>query len=523
MESTCRITGQRFTIDETERFLLRRLPELNPVLGAALPAPTIHPFEILRRMYAFGGLRTLYRAKSAISGQPQLTRYDPSLGTKICTYDEFYTDAVENTEHGRPYDFSRPFFDQWRDLLDAVVLPPLNRRNCEESDYVNGAEDLKRCYLCFWARRCVDCLYCLFVNACTDCIDCAYSKSCELCYSSRDLTRCYEVENSADCVDSRNLFGCYDCRSCEYCYGCFGLYRAKYHIFNQPVARDAYEKFISEKNLSAHSCREAAAEECARFNKGAPRANTLVDCSDASGAYLVKCENVSFCYNGVSTRNSGYLISSDTAEYCYKGLATNAQFCYTAHTLGSNVAAYCYSVFGGEGNIYSAFLLQNCSHCFGSIALRGKSYCVLNKQYTREEYESLVPRIIAHMRTSGEWGEWFPPGIAPHSYEESSIHEVLTPIPLSVAKERGYRMSTHPPESKDQQALRASDLPDTLNASDASSLAGKPIACEQSGKVFNLQQRELDRYLRLKLPLPRRHWNVRMQGFINDRELIPAV
>jgi hypothetical protein len=32
-----------------------------------------------------------------------------------------------------------------------------------------------------------------------------------------------------------------------------------------------------------------------------------------------------------------------------------------------------------------------------------KQYCILNKQYTKEEYEELVPKIIEHMKKTGEW------------------------------------------------------------------------------------------------------------------------
>ena len=35
--------------------------------------------------------------------------------------------------------------------------------------------------------------------------------------------------------------------------------------------------------------------------------------------------------------------------------------------------------------------------CFACSGLVEKQYCILNKQYTREEYESLVPKIIEHM------------------------------------------------------------------------------------------------------------------------------
>ena len=34
---------------------------------------------------------------------------------------------------------------------------------------------------------------------------------------------------------------------------------------------------------------------------------------------------------------------------------------------------------------------------FGCTALRTKEYCILNKQYTKEEYEDLVSKIMKHM------------------------------------------------------------------------------------------------------------------------------
>ncbi|MDP2669631.1 MAG: hypothetical protein Q8O99_01100 [bacterium] len=35
---------------------------------------------------------------------------------------------------------------------------------------------------------------------------------------------------------------------------------------------------------------------------------------------------------------------------------------------------------------------------FGCSNLRNKQYCIFNKQYTQEEYEQLVPKIITHMQ-----------------------------------------------------------------------------------------------------------------------------
>ena len=60
--------------------------------------------------------------------------------------------------------------------------------------------------------------------------------------------------------------------------------------------------------------------------------------------------------------------------------------------------------------------------------LKGKEYCILNKQYTREEYEYLVPKLIEKMKADGEWGEFLPPYLSPFGYNETLAAELL---PLS--------------------------------------------------------------------------------------------
>ena len=57
------------------------------------------------------------------------------------------------------------------------------------------------------------------------------------------------------------------------------------------------------------------------------------------------------------------------------------------------------------GTQYSMYQNEcdNSTHCFLSVGLDRHSYCILNRQYTREEYEELVPKIIEKMMSDGEW------------------------------------------------------------------------------------------------------------------------
>ncbi|MBP7884916.1 hypothetical protein KAZ93_01885 [Patescibacteria group bacterium] len=38
-----------------------------------------------------------------------------------------------------------------------------------------------------------------------------------------------------------------------------------------------------------------------------------------------------------------------------------------------------------------------CKNCFGCVGLKNHEYCIFNKQYSKEDYEVQVAKIISHM------------------------------------------------------------------------------------------------------------------------------
>ena len=56
-----------------------------------------------------------------------------------------------------------------------------------------------------------------------------------------------------------------------------------------------------------------------------------------------------------------------------------------------------------SSNIYYSSDMSACHYCFLCTGLSDMEYCILNKQYTKEAYNKLIPKIIAHMRETGEW------------------------------------------------------------------------------------------------------------------------
>lgn len=55
---------------------------------------------------------------------------------------------------------------------------------------------------------------------------------------------------------------------------------------------------------------------------------------------------------------------------------------------------------GPHESLYCKLCVNNCRNCFGCVGLKQKQYCIFNKQYTKEEYEKLVPQIITHMQNT---------------------------------------------------------------------------------------------------------------------------
>ena len=66
---------------------------------------------------------------------------------------------------------------------------------------------------------------------------------------------------------------------------------------------------------------------------------------------------------------------------------------------------------------------RSCINCFACCGLSGQQYCIFNKQYTKEEYENIVAKIITHMQTTGERGEFFHPSLSPFGYNETVAQE----------------------------------------------------------------------------------------------------
>src|SRR5262245_38633689 len=115
MVRQCRACESRFVIDESDIAFYGRVA---PQIGERkfqLPPPALCPSCRHRRRLAWRNERTLYRRNCALSGQSIVSQYNPTAPLKVCARAKWL--EVDNTEFGREFDFSRPFFEQFAELF----------------------------------------------------------------------------------------------------------------------------------------------------------------------------------------------------------------------------------------------------------------------------------------------------------------------------------------------------------------------------------------------------------------------
>ena len=149
--------------------------------------------------------------------------------------------------------------------------------------------------------------------------------------------------------------------------------------------------------------------------------------------------------------------------------------------------------------------------------MRNKEYCILNKQYTKEEYENLLPQIIENMKASGDWGNFFPAWMSPFGYNESIANE-YAPLTKDVAISEGFTWRDDIPKMTGQENCSQNELPKNPEMYN-DELLNKILRCELCDKNYRLISREISFYKRMKLPIPSKCFNCRHQARMDKRNL----
>ena len=89
-------------------------------------------------------------------------------------------------------------------------------------------------------------------------------------------------------------------------------------------------------------------------------------------------------------------------------------------------------------------MLQGCSFCIGCIGLKNMSYCILNTQYTKEEWEVLAEKIFATMEADGTLGDFFPASMCPFYFNDTLAYLIDDSFTKEEVEAEGYLWRDEP-------------------------------------------------------------------------------
>lgn len=495
---TCADCSSPFDTPDDHREYLRSIGiETDPIVCP----PCRH-----RQRSALRNERNLYRRTCSACGKAIVTVFSCERNFPVHCPDCWWGDGWDGLTFGREFDFSRPFFDQLRELQDQVPRLCLNNAKHENSEYCNQCVGNKNCYLVFASDDNEDSLYGYWINRCKDTVDCNNTADSVLCFDLVDCEQCYHCILSQDLQNCADCFFSFDLTGCRSCIRCAGLRNKEYWIDNREATPEEYRAELLRMDLGSHRSYESERGKFTATKLSIPHKYAHIrNAEDCTGDYISKCKNCRDCYDVFESEDCRYAYNLVHKHYRNRDVSyvTELRNAYqVTSAIGENFF-FCAMTWYGSDLWYSD-LLMDCRDCFGCIGLHRKRHCILNTQYSEENYRALVPKIIRHMESTGEWGHFFPPSFSPFCYNETIAHGEF-PLSQEKALSLGYRWhereSEHDPST---QPLRATKLPDRIDDV-TDDILMQTIECEATKRPFRIIKLELDYYRKMGLPLPRLH------------------
>ena len=480
-----------------------------------VPPPTWCPDCRMRRRLSFRNERKVWMRPDAQTGNQMFSGMPPRLTVPVYTAEFWRSDAWDPGEYARDYDFSRIFFEQFRELWYSVPWPGQSTLANINSEYCDQAGYCKNSYLCFNGDRLEDSAYtlrCSYLNNCFDMIESFHN---ELCYECIMIDDCYQTFFSIDCEHCTNVWFSRDLTACSNCFGCTNLRNKQYCIWNEQYTKEEYAVKLAELTGS-WAARQAVEKKVKALWAQYPVKNLHgLQNYNSYGEHLHNTKNVRHSYSVQDAENVKYsqwmAIGPVKDSYDYSVWGHAASLIYESLTCGEQVNGlkFCFDCWPSCRDLEYSIFCRGSSNLFGCVGLKKKQFCIFNEQYSEEDYWKLRERIVAQMdqmkytdklgRTYG-YGEFFPPELSPFAYNETVLQD-LFPLTEEQAGVAGYIWGETDPKEY-IITMPAADLPDKI-ADTSDDVLKQIIGCLDCKRAYRIIRPELDFLRRMNISVPR--------------------
>lgn len=456
----------------------------------------------------------LYPRTCGLCNKKVVSIYAENNGMNVYCNTCWWSDDWDPYAYGQDIDFSRPFFEQFRDLQSRVpVLALVNdngtaSKNCEYTQDVAFSKD---CYMLFIAWKMENVLYSRYGVSSIDCMDCeSIFGGDELLYQSIFVMDSYQSRYLYFSTGCASCAFCYDCKGCTDCFMSIGLRQKKYCFKNEQLTKEEYEQKIAAYQLDTWSGQQCAYAEFQDFIKSFPRkyAN-LVNCVNCTGNDLVNSKNAHWAFNVLRAEDSKFVENGDTIKDSYDcTIGGECELCYESITPDHNR--------GAIGTIFSwkntdIAYTENChasESIFGCASLKKGSYAILNKRYSKEEYFELREKLIAHMKQRGEWGEFFSSHLSHFGYNETLAQDYY-PLIRDEAISQGFRWQDEIRFPTGNSTMNWENVSDSIDGVEPS-IIKEILSCQNCSRDYRIVEQEFNLYKKMRVPIPRHCFQCRL-------------
>jgi len=429
----------------------------------------------------------------------------------------WWSDKWDPFEYGRDYDFSRPFFEQFKAFNLSVPQPAITHywRGVINSSYSISIVEAKDCYFSSIGSAIENVHYSTWIGRCRDCMELLNVDHSENSYELINCSECYNCHFCQMCSECIDGYFLYRCRNCQNCFGCTNLRNKSYCFFNEQLTKEEYEKRMKEIDLGDREVLEKYRKKFEEVRNASIMEATYVDPKNINsvGDQLWEAKDCHHVFRGdFRLENLRYCVDvawgvKDSMDLWVVG--PNIKLSYELiESYDSSQIKFSFFVRDGLDLEY-CIGCHGSKYCFGSIGLRNKQYCIFNKQYSEDGYWQKLDDIKTEMLQNGEYGEFFLPSMALHPYNETYAM-IEHPLGKEQVLEQG--LAWHDQEDVDLKGLKTIKVKNlSLHINEIKDdILDKAVVCEVTGRPFRIIKSELDFYRSHNLPIPTKHPYQRM-------------
>lgn len=484
-----------------------------------VPPPTFCPeCRLQRRLVWMKGVE-LFKRKCDLCREIKLSMYHPDAPYVVFCDRCWWSDKWDARDFALEYNSERNFLEQWNELLHKTPILGLSidKVSSDLSPYTNHVGNSKNSYLVYYSDYAEDSAFAYQLTHAKNVYNSSSVMECDTVYDSSNLFKSYNIIGGAS--NNTTSYDCAFIRDCEGVHHCFiatNLRNQSYVFMGERFSKDKYESKIKKIDLGSYQQYQFWKNKAEEFFKNSiPRPKWETLSVNSSGSYVFQSRNCADCFDVTDCEDSRFLMLIKIGKvkdcYDYVDWGENTELVYEAITVGNGASNVKFTHESGHhiSNVEYSKLSTGGGYHFGCVSVKKTEYCILNKQYTKEEYIKLRNKIIEDMNNNPyiskaghiyKYGEFFPPEFSPHSYNDTLASRFN-----SLTKEeiiyRGLKLYDF--EKKDYEVtLKNNEIPDHIKDV-KDDILDQVIQCGNCIRGFKIIFQELQFLRKNNLPLPR--------------------